>query len=365
VKAVVLREVRGPLAVEDVDLSEPREHEVLVRVRAAGICHSDWHLVTGASPHPLPVVPGHEGAGVVERVGEKVSRVAPGDHVILNQAPACGRCYCCTRGTPNLCEDYATYMWRGTLLDGTTRMAANGEPIHHFSCVSCFAEHAVVPDVGCVRIDRDVPFDVAALVGCAVTTGVGAVLETAKVTPGETVAVFGVGGVGGSAVLGARLAKAASIVAIDTTAAKLEFGRDLGATDTLLYEPGISRRIEGLLGRGVDVAIEASGGPGAQETAIECVRPGGRAVLVGIVPKGHEAPFFPERMTRQEKAVVGSYLGTSIPERDFPRYLDLYENGELDIERLLRRRYTLAQTQQAYDDLLAGAPGRGVIYLSA
>jgi Zn-dependent alcohol dehydrogenase len=365
VKAVVLREVHGPLVLEDIDLAEPRAHEVLVRVRAAGICHSDWHLVTGASPHPLPVVPGHEGAGVVERVGEKVSNISPGDHVILNQAPACGTCYCCAQDTPNLCEDYAPYMWRGTLLDGTTRMTANGEPIHHFSCVSCFAERTVVPEVGCVRIDPGIPFDVAALVGCAVTTGVGSVLETAKVTAGETVAVFGVGGVGGSAVLGARLAKAAAIVAIDTTAAKLEFGRDLGATETVLYEPNISRQIERLFGRGVDVAIEASGTPGVQEIAVECVRPGGRAVLVGIVPKGHEAPMLPERMTRQEKAVVGSYLGTSIPARDFPRYLDLYEKGGLDVGRLLRRRYTLDQTQQAYDDLLAGAPGRGVVYLPA
>jgi Zn-dependent alcohol dehydrogenase len=229
--------------------------------------------------------------------------------------------------------------------------------------VSCFAEHTVEPEVGCVRIDPDVPFDVAALVGCAVTTGVGAVIETARVEAGETVAVFGVGGVGGSSILGARLANAASIVAIDTTPAKLEFGRDLGATAALLHEPGISRKIEALFGRGVDLAIEASGKPGVQEAAIECVRPGGRAVLVGIVPKGHEARVLPERITRQEKAILGSYLGTSIPERDFLRYLDLYEKGELDIERLLRRRYTLAQTQKAYDDLLAGAPGRGMIYL--
>jgi Zn-dependent alcohol dehydrogenase len=292
-----------------------------------------------------------------------VTIVAPGDHVILNQAPACGTCFCCTRGRPNLCEDYATYMWRGTLLDGTIRMAAGGQPIHHFSCVSCFAEHTVVPEVGCVRIDHDVPFDVAALVGCAVTTGVGAVLETAKVAPGETVAVFGVGGVGGSAVLGARLARAASIVAIDTTPAKLEFARDLGATEGLLYEVGISREIETLFGRGVDVAIEASGEPEVQQAVIECVRPGGRAVLVGISPKGHEVPMLPERMTRQEKTILGSYLGTSIPARDFLRYLDLFEKGDLDIRRLLRRKYTLAQTQRAYDDLLAGAPGRGMIYL--
>jgi S-(hydroxymethyl)glutathione dehydrogenase / alcohol dehydrogenase len=363
-RAAVFREPHRPFQVETLDLEPPRAGEVLVRVAAAGVCHSDWHLMTGATKHPVPVVPGHEGAGVVEAVGPGVTRVKPGDHVALNWAPNCGGCFYCLNDQPSLCAAYVGPLWNGTLMDGSTRLSQGGNPVYHFSGLSCFADYAVVPQESCVPLSKEVPLPIAALIGCAVTTGVGAVLNTARVRPGSSVAVFGAGGVGLSVILGARLAGAVHIIAVDRTEAKLEIARSFGATDALLGGPDTADAIRRLTeGRGADYVFEAVGIPALQEQAFDAVRPGGTLVLAGIAPMGSSTNLPGAVLTRQEKTVTGCYYGSANPARDFPRYAKLYLRGRLDLGRLVSRTYRLEQINEAYADMLAGATARGVIVL--
>jgi Zn-dependent alcohol dehydrogenase len=237
VKAAVFYEVGRPFQIETLDLGEPRTGEVLVKIAAAGVCHSDWHLMTGATKHTVPVVPGHEGAGIVEVVGEGVTGVRPGDHVALNWAPNCGSCFYCLRDKPSLCNTFVGPIWAGTMMDGTTRLSKNGEPVYHFSALACFADYAVVPQECCVPISKEIPFSVAALIGCAVKTGVGAVLNYVRFVPGSSVAVVGAGGVGLSIIMGPTLAGAASIIDIYTIEAKGDIAKYFGATDILMARP--------------------------------------------------------------------------------------------------------------------------------
>ncbi len=361
-RAAVLYATNRPFEVETLDLAPPRAGEVLVQMQAAGVCRSDWHLATGATRHPLPVVPGHEGAGVVERVGEGVTRVRAGDHVILNWAPGCGACFYCLRHRPALCATYTAPIWAGTMLDGTPRLSKDGQPVYHFCALACFAGHAVVPQESCVPVSPEVPFPVAALIGCAVTTGVGAVLNTAQVPPGSSVAVFGAGGVGLSVLLGARLAGAAPILAVDTVAAKAPQATALGATDFLAAGPEILDQIRARTqGRGADYVFDTTGVPAVQETCLEAARPGGLVVLAGLAPMDSATNLPGAVLTRQEKTVAGCYYGSADPARDFPRYADLYLQGRLDLDRLVSRTYTLDQVNEAFADLLAGRLARGVI----
>jgi NDMA-dependent alcohol dehydrogenase len=361
-RGAVLSDPHRPFQVGDLDLEPPRAGEVLVRVAAAGVCHSDWHLVTGATPHPLPVVPGHEGAGVVEAVGAGVRRVRPGDHVALSWAPGCGACFYCLRDRPALCPEYGRLVWAGTMLDGTTRLSWAGRPVYHFSAVACFAEYAVVPEACCVPLGREVPLAVAALIGCAVTTGVGAVLNTARVRPGSSVAVFGAGGVGLCVVLGARLAGASQIIAVDRSEAKGDLARSFGATEALLAGPETNAAIRALTGgRGADYVFEAVGVPAVQEQCLDAVRPGGMLVLAGIAPAGSGTNLPGALITRQEKTVLGTYYGSANPARDFPLYADLYLQGRLDLDRLVSRRYVLEQINEAYAEMLGGSIARGLI----
>lgn len=253
IQAAVLHEVESPFTLETLELAEPREGEVLLRMLAAGVCRSDWHLVTGATRHPLPVVPGHEGAGRVEAVGPGVDSVRPGDLVTLNWAPACRNCFYCRVGKPNLCATYLDPIWAGTLLDGTVRLALNGQPVHHFCGLAAFAEYVVVPEASCVRMDANLAPTIAALIGCAVATGVGAVLNTAKVQQASSVAVFGAGGVGLNIVLAARLAGAEKIIVIDPEPARRELAQKCGATVTIGDEPDPVQAVrEATEGRGAD-----------------------------------------------------------------------------------------------------------------
>jgi NDMA-dependent alcohol dehydrogenase len=365
IHAAVLHRVGEPFRIEEVELAEPREKEVLVRVTAAGVCHSDWHLVTGATRHALPVVAGHEGAGVVVTVGEGVTTVKPGDHVILNWAPSCGTCFYCLRDRPSLCTTYVEPLWAGTLLDGSTRLSQNGHPVYHFSALACFAEYAVVPEPCCVPVAADVPAAVAALVGCAVTTGVGAVLNTARVQPGSSVVVYGAGGVGLSIVLGAHLAGAALIIAVDKAAGKAEIARQCGATHFLVSGPEVIATIRGLTeGRGADYVFEAIGLPSVQEACLEAVRPGGMVILAGVAPMGSSTNLPGAIITRQEKTVTGTYYGSANARRDFPRIIDLYRRGRLDLERLVSQTYPLEAINQAYADMLAGKHARGIIFFA-
>lgn len=361
-KVAVLYKPETLFVIEDVELESPQAGEVLINMAASGVCHSDWHVVSAATRHPLPVVLGHEGAGIVEAVGEGVTRVEPGDHVILNWAPDCGECFYCLRGKPNLCETFVGPIWAGTMLDGTTRLSLDGETVYHFSGLATFAEQAVVPQETCIPIRKDVPLKAASLVGCAVTTGVGATMNTVHVRPGDSVVVFGCGGVGLNVLQGAALCGAEIIIAVDRVPAKMEMAETFGATHTLLAGDDTITTIRDLTGgRGADYAFEAIGVPAVQEQALGAVRPGGTLVLAGLAPMGSSTNFPGAILVRQEKNVVGSYYGTANTRRDFPMMLDLYMAGKLKLDELISREYTLDEINAAYESMLSGEVARGVI----
>ncbi|MFQ5570665.1 MAG: Zn-dependent alcohol dehydrogenase [Rhodothermales bacterium] len=361
-RAAVLYEINQPFEIEMLDLEPPHAREVLVKMAAAGVCRSDWHLVTGATQHPLPVVPGHEGAGVVEAVGENVTRVKPGDAVILNWAPNCGSCFYCLNDRPSLCATYIEPIWGGTMMDGTPRLSSGGVSVYHFCALACFSEYTVVPEESCVPLHKDIPMAVGALIGCAVTTGVGAVLHTAQVRAGSSVAVFGAGGVGLSTILGAHLAGAYPVIAVDRVAEKEDTALELGATHFLVAGPDTLDAVRGLTeGRGADYVFDTTGVPAVQEQCLEAVRPGGLVVLAGLAPMDSATNLPGAIITRQEKTVTGSYYGSGHPARDFPRYADLYTRGLLPLDGLISKTYTLDQINDAYADLLAGKLARGVI----
>mgnify|MGYP002624960809 CR=1 FL=1 len=366
VNAAVLHETRTPFRIQSVELSPPREGEVLVRMEAAGVCHSDWHVATGDSKMPLPVVAGHEGAGVVEAVGQGVTRVRKGQRVVLCWAPHCGTCYHCTHDRKCLCPAYTANRWNGVLMDGSPRLAlSNGTPVYHFCSIACFADHAVVHESSCVPVDDELDPGVGALVGCAVTTGVGAVVRTAKVPAGATVAVFGVGGVGLCIVMAARIAGAAMIIAIDPEESRLAMAEKFGATHTIkaLRDGGaVNDEIKSLTGGlGADYAFEAVGLPAVQEQSLAAVRAGGTVVLAGLSPMGSSTNLPGAILTRREIMVMGSYYGTADPDRDFPLYIDWHRRGDLPIDQLITARYPLTRINEAYDDMLNGRNTRGGI----
>ena len=362
VRAALLSEPGSPLKVVCLGLQKPKAGEVLVKVRAAGVCHSDWHLVTGDTRHPMPAVLGHEGAGWVEAVGSGVTHVKPGDHVALNWAPACGTCFYCQQGRPNLCDTFVAPIWAGTMLDGTTRLTDRGRPVYHYCGLACFAEYTVVPSVSCVPLPRGLPFEIAVVIGCAVTTGVGSVLNTAKVEAGSSVAVFGAGGVGLSTVMGAKLACAETIIAIDPLDSRRAAALEVGATHVLEPSPLLVDAVKQLTaGRGVDYAFEAAGVPAVQETCLAAIRPGGTVVFSGLAPMGSATNLPGAILVREEKTVKGSYYGTSNPPVDFPRYAELYAQGRLPLDRLITRTYALDDVNEAFADMLSGAVRRGVL----
>jgi S-(hydroxymethyl)glutathione dehydrogenase/alcohol dehydrogenase len=351
--------------VTELELEPPREGEALVRLHASGVCHSDLNAIDGTVETPCPAVLGHEGAGVVEAVGPGVS-LAPGTHVVLSWLPACGECSECRRDLPHLCGSAWAAMATGGLLDGTPRLSRDGEPVFHYSFLSSFAERTVVPAGCCVPIPAQAPFDIAALVGCAVTTGTGAVWRTAGVRPGERVCVIGCGGVGMSAILGAVAVGAAPIVAVDLDEGKLELALSLGATDAVLWAGGpeaTAERVQSVSGGGVDYAIEATGRAEAGLAAFLATRPRGAAVLIGI-PHADAVLSLPAQLIpRSERRVLGSLYGSARPERDFPALLDLYLRGRLPLDRLISARVPLEGVEQALDDLRAATALRTVLEL--
>ena len=361
-KAAVLYQVNRPLEVCEVELDPPRKGEVLVRIVAAGICRSDHHYMKGEAIIDLPAILGHEGSGVVEAVGEGVTRVRPGDHVVLSFAPHCGQCFYCLRGRGNLCE-VSLVQTAGRMFDGTTRLHQGSTRITHMGKVACFAERAVVPETGCIPIPKDIPMDSAALIGCCVTTGVGAVINTARIEPGSTVAVVGCGGVGVNVIQGARLANAARIIAVDPLEGKLEFAMKFGATDSVNPTAGDPvAAVKALTGgRGVDYAFEVFGGGDTVKVAFEMTRRGGTTVVVGLAPMGDAAPIDVMALARQEKTLKGSYYGSSVPAVDMPRMVEMYRAGMISIDDQITRRYSLDQINRAYADLERGDAGRGVI----
>ena len=362
-RAAVLYEANKPLVVEDVTLEAPHAGEVLVRIAASGVCHSDYHVVDGSWTHvALPVVLGHEASGVVEAVGPGVTLVQPGDPVIISFVASCGRCPDCTVGQPHLCSGFNAP--EGAMPDGTYHLRLGDTRLNHFGRTSSFAEYAVIHESQAIRIRPDMPLDVAALIGCAVMTGVGAVVNTARVEPGSTVAVFATGGVGLNVIHGAVLAGASQIIAVDTRDNKLEFARAAGASHVVnASKDDPVKAIKDLTnGRGVDYAFDAIGLPQVSRQCYEAIRRGGTAVVVGMAPTGAEIPI-PATIPGDEKTVKGSFYGSTRPRVDFPRLVDYYLSGRLPLDKIISRRYRLDEINEAFAALARGDNARGVIVM--
>jgi S-(hydroxymethyl)glutathione dehydrogenase/alcohol dehydrogenase len=356
-KALVVHELNR-MSVEQVELEPPKAHEVLVKMAAAGVCHSDLSALNGTIPHPLPLVLGHEGAGVVEVVGEGVTHVKPGDHVIMSFVPNCGRCFHCVRNEAFLCR--ATPRG-GLMLDGTSRLKLGDKALGAFCSLGNMAEQVVCPGISVVPISKDVPLRAAALIGCGVTTGVGAAINTAKVAPGSTVAVFGCGGVGLATIQGARIAGAARIFAVDVSQQKLELAKRFGATDLVPADGAPKAIIAQTGGIGVDYAFEAIGKGDVVEAALSATRRGGTTVAVGVGKLTDVIKLNALGFPLSGKILCGCMFGSANPQHDFPKMLDLYRGGKLDLEGMVSKTYTLDQAPEAFEDLKSGANARGVI----
>jgi Zn-dependent alcohol dehydrogenase len=359
-KAVVCREHNKAVAVEEISVGAPKRGEALVRLGACGVCHSDLSAVTGTIALPLPLVLGHEGAGVVEEVGEDVSGLAKGDHVAFSFIYMCGKCRFCVSGRPVLCLEQGRALT--TPLEGTPRTHdAAGKPLNIFSGCGAMAEYATVSAENLIRIDAKIPLECAALVGCGVTTGVGAVFNTAKVVPGSSVAVFGCGGVGLSVIQGARIAGADKIIALDTLEAKLEMAKRFGATDVILAREDPVKALKKMTGGGPDYAFECVGSGELAATAYRAIIRGGMAVVVGVAKPSDSTSVRTMTLPFEEKTLKGSYFGSCVPRVDFPRMFALYLKGDLKLEELITRRYRVDEAAQAFSDLESGRNARGVI----
>ncbi|MGH2673668.1 MAG: Zn-dependent alcohol dehydrogenase [Actinomycetota bacterium] len=358
-RAAVLFEFGTPLRIEELELDPPKAGEVRIRMAASGVCRSDWHTVRGVHRHPLPVVLGHEGSAVVEEVGEGVAGLAEGDHVICSWLPYCGTCPRCAAGSPVTCERLGAFD-AGFLADGTTRFHLGGRPIHH-NVPSSFAERAVVPANTAIKIDRSLPLEQAALLGCAVMTGIGAVANTAGTRPGESVVVIGCGAVGLSVIQGARIAGASPIVAVDVVPAKLELAKELGATDVVLSGEDVEARVRDVVGGGTRHAFECLGRPQTIELAIGVTAAGGTTVLVGMAAPGAPVSLPALDVTMQEKTITGSWYGSTVPPRDFAMLADLLKRRELRVEPLIARTIALEEINEALARFEAGEETRSVI----
>jgi alcohol dehydrogenase len=351
-----------PLAIEEVELDDPGHGEVLVRIGAAGLCHSDLSVIDGNRPRPTPMVLGHEAAGVVEKLGPGVEDLKLGDHVVMVFVPSCGHCLPCAEGRPALCEPGAAANGAGTLLSGERRLRRNGTHVHHHLGVSAFADHATVSRRSLVKIDKELPLDEAALFGCAVLTGVGAVINTARVSAGTSVAVVGLGGVGLSSLLGAVAVGARRIVAVDLSDDKLGLARQLGATDT--FNPGnpdAIAEIKAATGGGVEFAFEMAGSVRAMDVAYKITRRGGTTITAGLPPPDHTFALPQVNLVAEERTVKGSYIGTCVPTRDLPRYIELYRRGRLPVDRLMSGRLKLEEINLGFDRLHEGKAVRQVV----
>lgn len=359
-KAAVLREVGKPLQIEDVQIGKPGPHEVLIRTAAAGVCHSDLHFVEGSYPHPLPAVLGHESAGVVEQVGSEVRTVKPGDHVITCLSAFCGHCEHCLTGFMSRCVSPETRRGKDAEPRLFRENASDG-PVNQFLNLSSFAEQMLVHEHACTAIRKDMPLDVAALIGCSVTTGVGAVIHTSNVRAGETVAVIGCGGVGLAAVNGAAIAGAGRIIAVDRIGSKLNLAKHFGATDVVDASEGDPvKQVLEMTGGGVHHSFEAIGLKQTAEQAFRMLRRGGTANIIGMIPVGtmielHGADFL------GEKKIQGSLMGSNRFPVDMPRFVDFYMSGKLKLDEMVSRRIKLEQVNEAFEELKRGEIARSVI----
>lgn len=362
-KAAVLFEIGQKLEIREVEVQKPQAGEVLIRMAAGGVCHSDLHVMTGHLIAALPAILGHEGSGIVEDVGPGATSVRPGDHVIPLWRLSCGECEYCTGGRPALCPAGTEIRMTGRLQDGTTRFKLDGKEIKHFAGVSSFSEYSVVPEKAVVKIPNDLPLERAALLGCAVITGVGAAINAARVKPGSSVAVFGAGGVGLNVIQGAAIAGAEKIIAVDLLENKLEYARRFGATHTVNASAGNPvEQVRALTGgRGVDYAFEVIGLPTTMRQAYDSLAKRGMAVVVGVTPMTTEVSVPVMSLVFEERVLTGSVYGSSRPRLDILKLIDLYRAGKLKLDELLTRTYPFEQINAAYEALERGEVARSVV----
>jgi S-(hydroxymethyl)glutathione dehydrogenase/alcohol dehydrogenase len=362
IQAAILWEQGTPLSVETADLGTPGPGEVLVEVKAAGVCHSDLHPARGDWPMKTPVVLGHEGAGIVRETGAGVTSVAADDHVVFCWAPPCGECPPCREGRAVLCDRVEKITYRNRLPSGASHLHARDQPVAPFLGTACFSDCVIVPEAGAIRVPSDVPFEALATVGCAVVTGIGAVTNAAQVPPGSRVAVIGVGGVGLNVVQGAAISGCETIVAIDTRSAPLEIARRFGATDAIEAEGKIVDVVRVLTGgRGADFVFDTVGNPGTLTDALAMTRKGGTVVLTGLARGDTQSAFPTFPFVMQEKRLIGSVYGSGQPSRDIPKLIALHQEGRLKLRELVSRTYTLNRVNDALDALASSDGARGVI----
>ncbi|RJR27589.1 MAG: Zn-dependent alcohol dehydrogenase [Desulfobacteraceae bacterium] len=362
-RAAVLHEYKKPLVIEELELEGPKEKEVLVQYKAAGLCHTDLSILHGTlTMPPLPCIPGHEGAGVVKEVGPGVTKVKPGDHVLAMWVPVCGRCVYCLKDQPYLCAEKDKARG-GSMLDGTFRLKKGDRHIHSMMGVGTFSEYNVLSEQSILPIDKDLPFDLTSVVGCAVITGVGAVLNKAKVKPGSSVAVVGVGGIGLNVIQGAVLANATTIIAIDILDEKLELAKQFGATHTInaLKQDPVEKALDITNRIGIDYSFEALGKTETAMTCFKMLRRGGNAVIVGVpgLDKTLTLPMY--EFSLMEKSMLGSYYGSADSRSQLKVLLDLYKTGRLKLDQLVTKRYPFEQINEGFKDLESGKNARGVV----
>jgi Zn-dependent alcohol dehydrogenase len=360
-KAAVLYEAGQPAVIEEITLDPPRQGEVLVRMQAAGVCHSDLHVRDGILPEPMPLVLGHEGTGVVAEVGPEVTGLHLGDRVVLTIVPACGHCFFCQRGEPHMCLTSGTMAAGGVLRDGTSRMHRGAQTLYYFNSVSCFSEYVVVPQEGAIKIPDDTPMEAAALLGCAVVTGVGAVERTAGVRPGESVAVIGCGGVGLNVIQAASLSGAYPIIAIDIRSEKIELARSFGASHGVnAREQDTAAAVREITEYGVDWAFEVIGNPRTIEQAWELIRPGGTVVVVGLAPRGSHVSL-PAFDFIFEKNIRGCFYGSSHFHADVPKILKRIQAERMRLEGMVSQSVPLEELESAFGRLRKGEGVRTVL----
>src|SRR5690625_164544 len=372
VKSAVLREMGAetpyaesrPIKIETLELDAPEHGEVLIQIKAASLCHSDLSVIDGSRPRPLPMALGHEASGIVTEVGEGVTDLVPGDHVVCVFVPSCGHCVPCKEGRPALCEPGAKSNTAGTLISGGIRLHKDNEDINHHVGVSAFSEYAVVSRNSFIKVDKDIAFAKLALFGCAVITGVGAVINTANVKLGSSVAVVGLGGIGLSALLGAISSGAGRVVAVDINENKLKLAKDFGATDTFnSKDPDVVEKILEATGGGLDYAFETAGVVPAMEVAYGITKRGGTTVTTGLPHPEHHFSFPYVSLTAEERVLKGSYVGSCVPDRDIPSFINLFKQDKLPVDQLLSDIISLEEINEGFDKLAKGDSSRIIIKL--
>ena len=361
-KAAVLYEPNTPLRVEDVTLDEPQQNEILVKIMATGLCHSDLHFMKGEMPVPVPVVMGHEGAGVVEKVGPGVTSLQAGDHVVLMVSFSCGKCRYCYQGRLTMCVENLPVQMMATLPGGGQRLRRDDRALHHLFGLACFAEYAVVHERSAVKVRQDAPFDAVCLLGCGTTTGLGAAINTAGIGPGDSIVVYGCGGVGLSAVMGAKLSGAGRIIAVDIADRKLEKAKELGADDLInASRENPQQKVVALTGGGADAAIECIGNTDVIMQAFGSIHNGGKCVVAGMAPLGAMLNIAPFEFLLG-KTITGSVQGEIAPFIDVPRYVDMFMEGKLPLDKLVTRSLSLDEINRGFEALEKGETIRSVIH---